>query len=151
MELRVMTIQDYNEVLALWKGVNGFYIRSIDDSYDGMQKFLAKNPKTNVIAICDNKIVGSILCGYDGRCAYLYHVCVQKEYRHKQIGKRMVSFVKDRLQEEGATHINLVAFKDNSLGNLFWQEIGWQLKDTMNLYECILDSTNTRTLNKNGN
>ena len=85
MKLRVMTIQDYDLVLKLWKSIEGFYIRTIDDSYEGMQKFLTKNPNTNVVAICDNKIVGSILCGYDGRCAYLYHVCVQKEYRHKQI------------------------------------------------------------------
>ena len=148
MKLRVMTIQDYDLVLKLWKSIEGFYIRTIDDSYEGMQKFLTKNPNTNVVAICDNKIVGSILCGYDGRCAYLYHVCVQKEYRHKQIGKGMVAFVKERLKEEGATHINLVAFKNNSLGNLFWHEINWSLKDTLNLYECILDSANTRILNE---
>lgn len=151
MKLRVMTIQDYDMVLALWQGIDGFYIRGIDDSYEGMKKFLTKNPKTNVVALCGERIVGSILCGYDGRCAYLYHVCVQKEYRHKQVGKRMVAFVKGLLQEEGVTHINLVAFKDNSLGNLFWQELGWQLKDNLNLYECVLDSANTRTLNKGKN
>ena len=60
----------------------------------------------------------------------------------------MVAFVKERLKEEGATHINLVAFKNNSLGNLFWHEINWSLKDTLNLYECILDSANTRILNE---
>ena len=72
-----MTIQDYDLVLKLWKSIEGFYIRTIDDFYEGMQKFLTKNPNTNVVAICDNKIVGSILCGYDGRCAFSI-MCVCK-------------------------------------------------------------------------
>lgn len=148
MKLRVMTIHDYDGVLALWKSIDGFYIRAIDDSYEGMQKFLERNPRTNVVALHNERIIGSILCGYDGRCAYLYHVCVQKEYRHKQIGKNMVAFVKERLRDEGATHINLVAFKENTLGNLFWNELHWSIKDTLNLYECILDPNNTRTLNE---
>ncbi len=147
MQLRVMTIQDYDEVLKLWKSIDGFYIREIDDSYMGIKKFLTKNPKTNVVAINNNEIIGSILCGYDGRCAYFYHVCVKKEHRHKKIGKNMVDFVMKALKDEGATHINLVAFKENGIGNLFWHDIGWSLKDKLNLYEFILNSNNIRHLN----
>ena len=147
MQLRVMAIQDYEKIKALWKSIDGFYIRSIDDSLEGMQKFLAKNPHTNVVALQNDEIIGTILCGYDGRCAYFYHVCVKKEYRHKKIGKSMVDFVIKSLEKEGATHINLVAFKTNEVGNLFWHEVGWNLKDNVNMYEYILDSDNIRLPN----
>lgn len=147
MKLRVMTLQDYEEVFKLWKGIEGFYIRSIDDSKYGMEKFLAKNPNTNVVALSNGEIIGSILCGYDGRCAYLYHVCVKKEYRNQNVGKKMVDFVMNQLKLEGATHINLVAFKSNEVGNLFWHDIGWTLKDNLNLYEYILDAQNVRSKN----
>ena len=30
-EIRVMTIDDYDEVYSLWKTIHGFGIRSIDD------------------------------------------------------------------------------------------------------------------------
>ena len=56
MQLRVMTIQDYEKIKALWKSIDGFYIRSIDDSLEGMQKFLAKNPHTNVVALQNDEI-----------------------------------------------------------------------------------------------
>lgn len=147
MQLKIMEIGDYDGILALWKSIEGFYIREIDDSLLGMQKFLERNPSTNVIALIDNEIIGSILCGYDGRCAYLYHVCVKAEHRHKGIGKSMVDFCIKQLKEIGATHINLVAFKTNKTGNLFWNNLGWDFKGTLNLYEYILDSKNVRKLN----
>ncbi|WP_220272081.1 GNAT family N-acetyltransferase [Helicobacter didelphidarum] len=147
MNVRIMNIHDYQKVLSLWKSIEGFYIRSIDDSFEGMSKFLERNPSTNVVALQGDEIIGSILCGYDGRCAYFYHVCVKKEHRHKQIGKRMVDFVIQELQNIGATHINLVAFKSNEAGNLFWQELHWTLKEELNLYEYILNPNNIRLLN----
>lgn len=72
--IRVMTIEDYDGVYALWKKIRGFGIRSIDDSREGVGRFLKRNPTTSVVAEKDGKIVGSILCGHDGRrgCLTMY-------------------------------------------------------------------------------
>ena len=48
--IRVMTIEDYDEVYALWKKIRGFGIRSIDDSRKGVDRFLKRNPTTSVVA-----------------------------------------------------------------------------------------------------
>lgn len=138
MLLRAMVIQDYDAILALWKSLSNFYIRDIDDSKEGIEKFLSKNPNTSVVAIEDGGIVGSILCGYDGRSAHLYHVCVSEAYRNRRIGASMVSFCIEALRLEGATHINLIALKANKVGNLFWQELGFTNRSEANLYEISL-------------
>ena len=65
--IRTMTIDDYDDVAALWAGIKGFGIRSIDDSREGIERFLRRNPNTSVVAEMDGKLVGSILCGHDGR------------------------------------------------------------------------------------
>ena len=65
--LRKMTIEDYENVSALWHKIKGFSIRSIDDSREGVERFLKRNPDTSVVAIEDGKVVGAILCGHDGR------------------------------------------------------------------------------------
>ena len=65
--VRIMTIEDYEGVYALWKKIKGFGIRSIDDSKEGVARFLKRNPTTSVVAEKDGRIVGSILCGHDGR------------------------------------------------------------------------------------
>ena len=67
-----MTIEDYDEVKALWMTIHGFGIRSVDDSREGIERFLKRNPTTSVVAIEDGHVVGAILCGHDGRrgCAW---------------------------------------------------------------------------------
>ena len=81
MTVRTMTAEDYDGVRALWMTISGFAIRSIDDSRAGVERFLRRNPTTSVVAEEDGKIVGSILCGHDGRRGCLYHVCVHRDYR----------------------------------------------------------------------
>ena len=55
--LRIMTIDDYEQVYALWKQIHGFGIRSVDDSKEGIARFLKRNPDTSVVAVEDGKIV----------------------------------------------------------------------------------------------
>ena len=87
--IRPMTMEDFEEVHALWMGIHGFGIRSIDDAREGVERFLRRNPDTSVVAVEDGKIVGSILCGHDGRRGCFYHVCVAEQYRKRGIGKAM--------------------------------------------------------------
>ena len=65
--IRTMTIEDYDEVYSLWTKIRGFGLRSVDDSREGIARFLKRNPTTSVVAVEDGKVVGSILCGHDGR------------------------------------------------------------------------------------
>ena len=90
MIVRTMTIEDYQGVHDLWMTIKGFAIRSIDDSRAGVECFLKRNPTTSVVAVENGEIVGSILCGHDGRRGCLYHVCVREDCRMRGIGKSMV-------------------------------------------------------------
>ena len=99
--IRPMTIEDYEEVYALWTHIQGFGIRSIDDSKEDIVRFLERNPNTSAVAICDNKIVGNILCGHDGRQGSFYHVCVAKNYRRHGIATKMAVFCMRALQDAG--------------------------------------------------
>ena len=67
MQIRSMTIEDYQAVYHLWQGIEGFGLRSIDDSEEGISRFLNRNPTTSVVAEENGEIIGSILCGHDGR------------------------------------------------------------------------------------
>ena len=108
MIIRAMTIADYDEVYRLWKKIRGFGIRSMDDSQEGIDRFLKRNPTTSVVAEEDGKIVGSILCGHDGRQGYFYHVCVEESYRRHGIGKTMVVKAMEALREEGINRVCLL-------------------------------------------
>ena len=137
-----MTIEDYDEVYRLWTKIGGFGIRSIDDSREGIARFLKRNPTTSVVAECDGRIVGSILCGHDGREGCMYHVCVHKRYRQRGIGKNMATFCMRALQAEQISRVHLIAFKSNVVGNQFWQHECWTYREDANYYVFTLKDAN---------
>ncbi|MBR3018586.1 MAG: GNAT family N-acetyltransferase [Clostridia bacterium] len=136
-----MTEQDYDAVRALWLTIRGFGIRALDDSREDVVRFIRRNPTTSVVAVADGKIVGSILCGSDGRQGALYHVCVAKAYRRQGIGTRMVGYCMRQLKEMGINKVGLIAFTSNEAGNAFWKQIGWKKSD-VNYYEFTLNEKN---------
>jgi len=143
-----MTIEDYDMVYDLWMQIKGFAIRSIDDSREGVDRFLKRNPTTSVVAIEDEKVVGAILCGHDGRRGCLYHVCVAPDYRLRGIGKSMVVFAMNALKEERISKVSLIAFTENDIGNAFWNDIGWTQRLDLNYYDFVLNTENIIAYNK---
>ena len=140
--VRVMTMEDYDQVKELWNSIQGFGIRSMDDSREGVARFLKRNPTTSVVAEEDGKVVGAILCGHGGRRGCLYHVCVHKDYRMRGIGKSMVAFAMEALKKEEINKVSLIAFTKNDIGNAFWKEIAWTKREDLNYYDFTLNEKN---------
>lgn len=140
--IRVMTEADYGEVYRLWMSIKGFGIRSIDDSREGVERFLRRNPTSSMVAEAGGRIVGAILCGHDGRRGCLYHVCVHEDYRKQGIGRAMAAACMRALKEEGINKVSLIAFKKNELGNHFWKDVGWTFREDLNYYDFTLNEAN---------
>ena len=141
VQMEPMTIADYDEVRALWMTISGFGIRTLDDSREDIERFIRRNPTTSVVAKVNGQIVGSILCGSDGRQGALYHVCVAKPWRRHGIGTLMVAYCMRELSSMGINKVSLIAFRRNDVGNAFWRNIGWTQAD-VNYYEFILNENN---------
>ena len=148
ISIRPMTIEDYEQVYELWMSIKGFGIRSIDDSREGVERFLKRNPTTSVVAEENGRIVGSILCGHDGRRGCLYHVCVHEDYRRHGIGKAMVVRAMEALKEEKISKVSLIAFTQNDIGNAFWNTIGWTERLDLNYYDFVLNTENITAFNQ---
>ncbi len=54
----------------------------------------------------------------------------------------MARFCMAALRREGINKISLIAFKSNVVGNAFWQGLGWQGREDVNLYEIVLNEEN---------
>lgn len=145
--IRSMIIEDYPAVKALWRSIRGFGIRSIDDSEEGVARFLARNPGISVVAEREEEIVGAILCGHDGRRGCLYHVCVKEACRMQGIGKAMVVFCMEALKKEQINKVSLIAFTKNDVGNAFWKQIGWTKREDLNYYDFTLNEENITAFN----
>ena len=125
MTIRLMTMGDYEEVYELWMSCMGMGLNNLDDSKDGIEKFLLRNPATCFVAEEDGGIVGVILAGNDGRRGYIYHTAVNPSFRNQGISAALVESVMEALQSLGINKVALVVFSKNKDGNDFWEKLGF--------------------------
>lgn len=74
--IRIMTPDDYDAVHACWMACTGMGLNTIDDSREGITRYLKRNPNTCFVSEHDRTITGAILAGHDGRRGYIYHTAV---------------------------------------------------------------------------
>lgn len=137
-----MTIEDYNAVYHLWSATAGMGMRSLDDSAEGITRFLNRNPNTCFVAEHNNQIVGVILCGQDGRRGYIYHTAVRPDSRKRGIGKALVNTTLEALKKEQINKVALVVFANNSLGNEFWEHMGFVMRNDLVYRNISLNDQN---------
>ncbi len=119
--IRTMNISDYEAVHRLWLSCPGMGLNTVDDSREGIQRFLLRNPDTCFVAEEEGLIVGAIMAGNDGRRGYIYHTAVSPSRQKQGIGSQLVRAALSALQAAGITKVALVAFKKNEAGNRFWE------------------------------
>lgn len=125
MDIRLMTIEDFDRVSALWQSTAGMGLNPVDDSHEGIARYLRRNPETCFIAEENGSLIGSILSGHDGRRAYLYHMAVAETYRRRGVGETLLSRAMEALAREGVGKAALLVFATNEKGNAFWEKQGF--------------------------
>ena len=125
MEIRNMRLDDYDSVYALWLSCPGMGLNNLDDSREGIAKYLARNPDTCFVAEEQGNIIGAILTGHDGRRGYISHTAVSPAHQRQGIGKQMVETALNALKAQGINKVSLVVFAYNDKGNAFWEKMGF--------------------------
>lgn len=131
MIIRLMKIEDYENVYDLWIHTAGMGLNTTDDSRDGIDRYLRRNPNTCFVAEDDGEIVGVIISGHDGRRGFIYHTTVKAEYREKGIGRKLVDAALKALELEGIHKVALVVFDKNTKGNIFWEKVGFTVREDL--------------------
>ena len=132
MNIRIMSINDYDQVYSLWLDTPNMGLNNLDDSKDGIAKYLARNPNTCFVAEEGNNIVGVILSGHDGRRGFIHHTAVTVNEQRQGIGTALVNAAMSALEREGINKIALVVFGKNEKGNAFWEKRGFVARNDLN-------------------
>ncbi|MCL1940458.1 MAG: GNAT family N-acetyltransferase [Synergistaceae bacterium] len=125
MNIRKMTINDYEQVYSLWLSTPNMGLNNLDDSKDGIAKYLARNPNTCFVAERNGNIIGVILSGHDGRRGFIYHAAVAQSEQRQGIGATLVSEAMSALEREGINKTALLVMAKNESGNVFWEKQGF--------------------------
>jgi len=131
VEIRKMTTADYDDVYDLWINTPGMGLNNLDDSRDGIARYLERNPNTCFVAIRDGELIGVILSGHDGRRGFIHHTAVKISERNNGLGRRLVETAIESLKQERIKKVAFVVFKTNQIGNAFWQRLGFTERDDL--------------------
>lgn len=124
--IRLMQIEDYPSVLALWSESVGIGLNPYDDSEERISVFLERNPTSCFVWDEAGEVIGVILSGHDGRRGYIYHAAVRGDRQHEGIGTALLEAALDALRSQGIHKAGMLVMVDNEAGNHYWQERGWE-------------------------
>jgi N-acetylglutamate synthase len=133
VSIRPMIISDYNEMFELWKNNEGIGL-SRADSFDGVERFLERNPGLSFVAVDEDRIVATILAGQDGRRGYLHHVAVHENYRRRGIGEALVEKSLKELRSLGIQKCHLFVVERNEAAQRFWKITGWVEREELVMF-----------------
>ena len=127
-----ISIAHYDQMIALWQNTENMGI-SQADSRENIAAFLQRNPAPSFCAWDAAQLVGTILCGHDGRRAAIYHLAVHKDYRGQGIGKALITRSLAGLQKAGIERCHIHVYAENENGLAFWQKQGWFFRPELEL------------------
>ena len=133
ISIHEMKISDYDEIYKLWSNTPGMGL-SDADTHENILRFLLRNKGLSFVCRYKDMLIGTILCGHDGRRGYIYHVTVAEGYRGRGIGQMLVEKCLQKLKEEGIDKCHLFVFRDNEIGNTFWSAKGWTKREDIFVY-----------------
>lgn len=122
--IREMHIGDYDAILAIWQATEHMTMNECD-SRDGIALYLKRNPGLCFVALDGGRIIGTVLCGQDGRRGFLRHLAVVKGHRGGGISRHLVKHTLDGLAAQGIGKCNIFVENDNMAGYAYWHHLGW--------------------------
>ena len=117
---------DYQQVYDLWCSIEKGVHVGRSDALNEIEKKMARDPDLFLIAENENKIIGSVIGGYDGRRGLIYHLAVNHLFRGQGIGSRLMDEVESRLRAKGCLKCYLLVFADNIHAAEFYKKRGWR-------------------------
>lgn len=135
--IEFLDINDYEKLLLFWKSIKGLGI-GLGDSKENIKKFIAKNPNSNFQIKKNGEVIGTILCGNDGRRGYIYHLAIHKNFRKQSLGSRLVNTVLNNLKKEGITKCHVMIFNENRDGLEFWKKVNFDERHDVQIMSKII-------------
>ncbi len=137
-EIAPFTLKEYDEAFALWSRTPGMGL-SAADQREPIATFLERNPGLSFAGRIGGTLVGTALCGSDGRRGYLYHLAVDQGQRRRGLGTRLASACLLALASAGIEKCHLFLISGNELGAAFWSALGWTKRDDIIVFSKNLE------------
>jgi len=88
-----------------------------------------RDPFALIVAVEGDRIVGTIIAGWDGWRCHLYRLAVDPQRRRKGIGAALIAAAEDRIRSLGGTRIDAMVLDDNGQAHGIWAAHGYHRQE----------------------
>jgi ribosomal protein S18 acetylase RimI-like enzyme len=124
--IRVFHPSDTEPVVALWEQAG--LTRPWNDPRKDIERKLAVQPELFLVAVDGDRLVGSVMAGYDGHRGWLYYLASSR--RGEGIGRALVAEAERLLQGRGCPKVQLMVRPENTAARGFYDALGYESFDT---------------------
>ncbi len=126
ISITAMSIHDYDAAHQLWMAIPELGVSRAFDTRERLEAYLERNRGLSTVARDNEQLIGTLLCGHDGRRGSLYHLGVAPPYRQQGIARRMLERSLAGLRAEGISTGFVFVSAQNPSAAAFWHSVGWE-------------------------
>lgn len=127
----------YEDAVKLWKRT-GITITS-SETKDEVNVMVNRNPDLCLIAKIDEKVIGVVMGGFDGRRGYVHHLAIDPEYQKRGCGKLLMDELIRRFRKKRVHKVHLFIEKHNKEVIAFYEKLGWEIRKDLIMMSFIPD------------
>ncbi|ASV98348.1 GNAT family acetyltransferase [Paraburkholderia aromaticivorans] len=136
LSIRCFEASDTDAVVALWQQAFPEYrdvTRPQRNPHLSIANKLATQPELFFVAVLEERIVGTVMGGYDGHRGWLYSLAVDESLRRHGIGTRLVAHVEKTLTARGCPKLNLQVLSAKADVRAFYEALGYRADAVISL------------------
>ncbi len=136
MQIRVFKKSDEDAVIQLWMDCD-LVVPWNNPNLD-IQRKLKVQPEMFLVACLDERIIGSVMAGYDGHRGWINYLAVHPESQGRGIAVLLMNRAEEILRNMNCPKVNLQVRTSNERVIEFYKRIGFRVDDAVSLGKRLI-------------
>ncbi len=137
MKIRQYSPRDEKAVINLWQVCN--LIKPWNNPQKDIARKLIDSPELFLVGIMNEKLIASVMAGYDGHRGWIYYLAVDPDFQNQGIGRQIMVAAEERLLKIGCPKIDLMVRKNSLEVIRFYEKIGYGHDDVVTMSRRLLE------------
>ena len=134
MIIRVFDERDTQAVLALWAQAFPEYATPGKPQRDprlSIRNKLAMQPEFFFVGLLEERVIGTVMVGYDGHRGWMYSLAVVEDERGNGYARALVEHAERALAAIGCPKLNLQIMANKPETQAFYAKLGYQMDEVV--------------------
>jgi ribosomal protein S18 acetylase RimI-like enzyme len=137
MQIRPYLPGDENDVIELWRKCE--LTKPWNNPKQDIERKLKVNPELFLVGLLENKVVATVMGGYDGHRGWIHYLAVDPGYQRRSLGRQMMEAIEEKILEMSCPKINLQIRAENTGVIEFYNNVGFKIEDRVSMRKRLVD------------